>query len=139
MATFVEITWSSLPRKITTVCSVIGALTGTIIGIAKATPIAEPWWYASRGYVRDVNGETMNKFMAADNKFEHKLDSIQLEQAEGKSEAVDNDLFKAGLELKKAADDATREYIQQHINQLNSTKDKLKSQIETLRKGSRGN
>ena len=128
--------WGSYRRKAITVCGLIAAVTGAIVGIAKATPVVEPWWYASRGYVRDVGAENENRIKLAQSKIEKKLDHIQLEQAQGKSESVDNDLFKAGLEFKKASDDQTKEYIQQHINKLTATKDRLKSQIETLRKGS---
>ena len=129
-------TWGTWRRKAVSIAGLIAAVTGAIVGIAKATPVVEPWWYASRGYVRDVGAENESRIKIAQSKIEKKLDHIQLEQAQGKAEAADNDLFKAGLEYKKAADDQTKEYIQQQINKLTATKERIKSQIETLRKGS---
>jgi uncharacterized membrane protein YgaE (UPF0421/DUF939 family) len=52
--------------KLTTtqVLWVAGAITtilGAIIAWDKALPIIEPWWYGSRGYVRDYTTETTTK------------------------------------------------------------------------------
>lgn len=56
---------------------------------------------------------------------------------DGKREAAQNDLFKAGLEMKKAVkadDEDTQQYIQKEIIRLQATLSKLDAATETLNK-----
>ena len=123
--------WGTKLRKsITLVCGLIAAVTSAVVGVAKAAPIIEPYWFASHSFVREIADMKADKESSV--KVERVLHHIQIEQAEGKREAAEADLFKAGLEMKKAADDDTRQYIQQQINRLSATKERLNQQINTL-------
>lgn len=150
-------TWGTWRRRAISICTAAAAALAVLVKIHESYPVLEPWMWTSHAYARDLmleiekKTETVAKQNAdaladalkkredADNqqkaKVERVLHHIQLEQAQGKSEATDNDLFKAGLELKKATDDQTRQYIQEQVNKLNATKHRLDSQIETLSKG----
>src|ERR1039458_7175605 len=44
---------TNLRKTVTSLCVAVSAITGAVVGVAAAAPIVEPWWYASRGYVRD--------------------------------------------------------------------------------------
>ena len=125
--------WSTKTRKtITLGCGFIAAVCSAIVGLAKAAPIVEPYWPASHQYVMEIADKKADKDSTL--KVERTLHHIQVEQAEGKRETAQNDLFKASLEMKKATDDETRQYIQMHINQLQDTKDRLDNQIKSLNK-----
>ena len=125
--------WGSKIRKrITLACGFVAAVCSAIVGIAKAAPVIDPYWPASHSYVLEIADKKADKDTTI--KVERALHHIQIEQAEGKRESTENDLFKAGLEMKKAVDDDTRQYIQQQVNRLQQTKDKLDKQIEILSK-----
>ena len=142
--------WSTKTRKTITVsAAMIAAVLGAYSQIKANADDLEHLVPASRPYARTAAEEASKKALDAVKAHESAekvttaevkrvLHHIQLDQANGKSEATDNDLFKAGLELKKATDDQTREYIQEQINKLQATKHKIDSQIETLNKATNG-
>lgn len=45
---------ASLTSRILLVTSLIGGVTGSIIGIATAAPLIEPYWYVSRAELRQI-------------------------------------------------------------------------------------
>ncbi len=139
--------WNTWRRKAITIGGIISVVTGAIVGMSNAGPVVEPWWVYSRGGTRDLVKVSEQKASAElsayaaqskarDESNAKSLHHIQLELAQGKSEATDNDLFKAGLELKKATDDQTRQYIMEQVTKLQHTKNRIDNQIETLLKKS---
>lgn len=124
-------TVTSLFGLVAATCAAIGGIKAEAGDIDYIAP-------AHRGYVRwyadDVAIAKEKEFKISQQKVERVLMHIQREQADGKLEATENDLFKAGLELKKAQDDQTREYVNQQILKLQATKGRLEKQIETLSK-----
>ena len=101
-------------KSVTAVAVMVSAIVG-------AATVAEPYLPAHRGYVRLSEAQV-----------ERSMHEVKVDIANGKREATDNDLFKAGLELKRATDEGTKEYIQQQILRLQQTKEKLDRQIDTL-------
>ena len=138
--------WSTGTRKtVTSICAMIAAIGGAIAAVKAESEDLEYVVPPSIHWVKEAQNETAKKALdavksqaetnkAAVVQVERVLHHIQLDQDNGKAEATDNDLFKAGLELKKASDDSTREYIQGQINKLQATKHRLDSQIDTLTK-----
>ncbi len=109
------------------------ALVATIVGgIVAAWPFIEPYMAATRGYARDLIEVHSGQVKLAQSKTEMQLHSLQVDTANGKLDQTNNDLFKAQLELKKAADPSTQEFITNQINKLQSTKSAIESQIRTL-------
>lgn len=129
--------WSTWKRKAATIAVVTGlitGITGSIIGISNAAPIVEPWWYASRGWVRVQQTIADQKSADANEKTVRILRGIQIDGANGKREATEGDIFKWEQELKKAVDDDSREKIAGQLRKLHDTKRSLDAQIDTLSK-----
>ena len=109
------------------------ALVATIAGgVVVAWPMVEPYMAATRGYARELTKEHAEKDLTAQAKVERVLHHIQLDAANGKLEATDNDLFKAQLEMKKTQDPSTQEFIAGQINKLQATKQAIENQIRAL-------
>jgi cob(I)alamin adenosyltransferase len=98
-------------------------------------------------YIRNIATDVVEAHARKDEEIARKTELAQAEVqravahvrrdlADGKREAAQNDLFKAQLEMKKATDDATRQFIQEQVTRLQQTKDKLDRQIESLNKAS---
>ena len=122
-------TWSSPLRKAITSITVTASC---ITAVAAAAPTVEPFVPAHRAYVRYETEEFTSKLKLAQTEVQRTLMNIQKEQADGKKEAAENDLFKARLELGKATDDQTKQFIGEQVHKLESTIRKLDSQIDTL-------
>ena len=125
--------WSTSTRKtITSIAAVVVAITGMITGVHAAWPIVEPLLPAHRAYARDLTEHVTQVAETYANKNAAILRDVQIEQAEGKQEAVSSELFKWQLELSKTADENIKPLIQEQIRRLNNTKEKLNDQIKTL-------
>lgn len=141
--------WSTKTRKtITGVCLMISAIGGAYSVIKANADDLEHLVPASKPYARTVAAEAAKKATDAVEKHEAQdkatatriervLHRIQIEGNDGKREAAENDLFKAGLEMKKAVkanDEDTQQYIQKEIIRLQATLAKINAQSETLNK-----
>src|ERR1035437_7637200 len=96
-------TWGTYRRKAITVCGLIAAVTGAIVGVAKAAPIVEPWWYAHRGYVREYNHGITGPLLA-------RVIEIELKQADVERKRLLRDVQKNELELQSDQAKATPQY-----------------------------
>ena len=96
-------TWSTWRRKTVTICGLIAAVTGAIVGVAKAAPIIEPWWYAHRGYVREYNQETTGPLL-------QRIILVQLKQGEDERKRLLRDVQKYELELQSDQAKSTPQY-----------------------------
>jgi hypothetical protein len=117
-------TWGTYRRKVITICGLIAAVTGAIVGIAKAAPIIEPYWYASHGYVRD---EFHHPLLA-------RVIEIQIKQADAERKRLLRDVQRYELELQSDQAKATPQYhalIQKEVertkNEINDNDAKQKS------------
>ena len=61
------------------------------------------------------------------------LRDLQIDIAQGKRDQAADSLTKWGIELNKTQDPTTKRLIQGQVDELQSTIDKLNSQIQTLR------
>lgn len=127
-----EFAWSTYRRKVITVCALITGVTGAIIGVAKAAPIIEPWWYASRAYVRDITDLTKKTADDGIKKLEAISRDTQVELAEGKRDNVAGKIFEWTVEKNKTTDENLKIKFQEEINRLTATQEKLNQQINTL-------
>ena len=121
--------WSTALRKIMTVITATAAM---IVAINQAWPSVEPYYYATRGYARDIVEVSEKKTSSAQDKTVATLRAIQLDQAVGKRDSTANDLAKWTLELNKAPDETSKELIGRQIKTLQNTKSALDNQINTL-------
>lgn len=123
-------------KTITGLCGLIIAITGAIAGLKSEASDFEYGFPAHRGYARwyadFVASAKTKEFKTSQQRVERVLTHIEREQADGKLEATENDLFKADLEMKKAASDDERMKINQQIIKLQATKQKLENQIKAL-------
>jgi len=125
--------WSTGARKfVTSAVAAIGVLAGTITGVHSAWPIVDEWVPTSHGYARELHKDVVRIAEEYSNKNAAILRDVQIEQAEGKQEAVSSELFKWQIELNKTADENVKPLIQEQIRRLNTTKDRLDAQIRTL-------
>ena len=125
--------WSTpLRKRLTVALSFVSLLAGTIVAVAKALPVVEPYAPAHRAYVREQHDDTVQIAQSAAKENQAILRDLQVEAAEGKLAATTNDLAKWNLELNKAADESTKDIIRRQINTLEATKRKLEAQINTL-------
>ena len=139
--------WSTGTRKtITSIAAMIAAMFGAYSAIKANANDIEYVIPAHRGFVRVAAEEILAKHAKEDEerakllseqtkKVQRVLYHVQIEQADGKREAVENDLFKAQLEMKKAekvGDSDTAQFVQQQVIKLQETKSKLDRQIDTL-------
>ncbi len=141
--------WSTKWRKtITLSAAMVGAVLGAYTQIKANADDLEHMGPASRPYARLAADDAAKKAIEAVEQHQKQdkesaarvdrvLNSIRIDSADGKREATQNDLFKAGLEMKKAVkagDEDTQQYIQKEIIRLQATLDKLNTQKETLNK-----
>ncbi len=132
--------WSTTTRKtITSTCAVIVAISGAIAAIKAEASDIEYVIPAHRGYVRwyidDRAAIEIKNYKLAQAEVQRTISHIQHDINDGKRETAQNDLFKAGLEMKKAVkagDDDTQQYIQKEVIRLQVTLEKLDVQKKTL-------
>src|ERR1035437_6120494 len=111
-------TWGTYRRKVITVCGLIAAVTGAIVGVAKAAPIVEPWWYAHRGYVREYNHEMTGPLLA-------RVIEIELKQADAERKRILRDVQKNEIELQSDQAKATPQYHKLIQKEIERSKDEL--------------
>jgi hypothetical protein len=114
-------TWSTWRRKAVTICSLIAAVTGAIVGVAKAAPIVEPWWYAHRGYVREYNHEMTGPLL-------QRIIEIQLDNNSSKRDRLLKEVPTRELELQSDQAKQNPQYkdlVQQRV-------DRVKKELKTL-------
>jgi hypothetical protein len=114
-------TWGTYRRKAITVCGLIAAVTGAIVGVAKAAPIVEPWWYAHRGYVRDYNREMTGPLLL-------RIIEIQLDNNSSKRDRLLTEVPTRELELQSEQAKRNPQYkelVQQRV-------DRVKHELKTL-------
>ena len=129
--------WGKLPphvRRAAVWAGAITTITGAIVGMSRALPVVEPYWPAHRMYVRDRVDFARDEFKATENSNTLILRDLQIEQAEGKRDAVKNDLAKWAVELNKTQDPQTRQLIEKTINEQNATYERLQEQLRSLNK-----
>lgn len=130
--------WSHLLR-LGKIAGVVGAITAAIIGVATAWPLIEPYVAAHRGYVRHVAAEIGDKNELAQHQNRKVIRDLQIEQADGKRDQIEEAIFKWEIELAKITDEQARFLINSRIRELQNTKSKLENQIETLNKAKSNN
>ncbi len=113
---------------------IVVAITAAIVGVATAWPLLEPWVAAHRGYVREVSSAIEFKLNLAQIKGYAAIRDIQIEQAEGKRDQVEDSIFKWNIEMEKAPDLQSKSLIADRIRDLQNIKRKLDSQLDTLNK-----
>jgi hypothetical protein len=107
--------WGTYRRKVITVCGLIAAVTGAIVGVAKAAPIVEPWWYASRGYVRsDIHHPLLARVI-----------EIELKQVDSERKRLLRDVQKNELELQSDQAKSTPQYHKLIQKEIERTKNDL--------------
>ena len=121
--------WSTPLRKS---CTVLAAIFGFITAFASAWPNMEPLMPAHRAYARDLTDHVEKVAETYANKNAAILRDVQIEQAEGKRDAVNGEIFKWTIELNKTADENVKPLISEQIRRLSGAKDKLDDQIKTL-------
>jgi hypothetical protein len=114
----VGIAWSTWRRKTVTICGLIAAITGAVVGVAKAAPIIEPWWYASRGYVRDDMHQPLLE----------RIIEVQLNQNSEKRQRLLDEVPKRELELQSEQ----AKHLPQYRALVQSRVDRVKSELKTL-------
>ena len=124
-----DFTWSTPLRKS---CTILAAFFGAITAFAAAWPVMEPFIPAHRAYARDLTDHVEQVAENYANKNAAILRDVQVEQAEGKRDAVDGEIFKWTIELNKASDESVKPLISEQIRRLSVAKDKLNDQIKTL-------
>ena len=142
-----ETIWSSKTRRtITLTCGMIATILTAYSQIkANANDIAYiiP---AHRGYVHYTAEQIIEKHEKEDKaefaaqklaqaEVQRVLSRVERGINDGKREAAQNDLFKAGLEMKKAVkadDDDQQQYIQREVIRLQQTLEKLDAQSKSL-------
>lgn len=129
--------WNKQPphiKKLLLWCSALTIITGAIVSTDKAAPIVEPYWFAHRLYVRNSVESVRSEFKATENGNTIILRDVQIEQAEGKRDAVKNDLAKWAVELTKTQDPTTRQLIEKTISEQTATYERLQEQLRSLLK-----
>lgn len=116
------------------VCGVVAAITSAIVGIAAAVPIVEPYMVAHRGFVRDSISFSAQANVLSQTESQRTIRDLQIEQAEGKREAVQDALLKWAVEANKTTDTQTKQLIAERLRELAISKRMLDSQIDTLNK-----
>jgi|SRR5665213_795394 len=114
-------TWSTWRRKTVTICGLIAAITGAVVGVAKAAPIIEPWWYAHRGYVREYDQEITGPLL-------QRIIEIQLNQNSDKRQRLLDEVPKRELELQ--SDQAKQ--LPQYRALVQSRVDRVKEELKSL-------
>ena len=139
--------WSSKTRKGITVAA--GMISAVLLAYGQIKANANDIEYiipAHRGYVmtaaekiiaeheKSTKAEiTAQKMAQAE--VQRVVSRIERGLNDGKRESTQNDLFKAGLEMKKAVkadDEDTQQYIQKEVIRLQQTLEKLDAQSKTL-------
>lgn len=117
--------WGTWRRKIITVAGLVTAVTSAIIGVAKAAPIIEPWWYASRGYVReDIHRPLLNRII-----------QIQLSQNDARKRRLLSDVKGYELEMQSEAAKQAPQYralIQQQVERTKNEIDSIDADNKNL-------
>lgn len=121
-------------KKAMWAASAVGVITAAVIGVNQAAPVIEPYWYASREYVRDSIKEIKTIIASDQQETNRILRSMQVEQAEGKLEATRDSIAKWQIERSKTADPVSQGMIDQHIKTLQGSEGRLRDQLETLRR-----
>lgn len=117
--------WGTWRRKVITVAGLVTAVTSAIIGVAKAAPIIEPWWYASRGYVReDIHGPLLNRII-----------QVQLNQNDARKRRLLSDVKGYEIEMQSEAAKQAPQYrslIQQQLERTKHEIDNLDEENKSL-------
>src|SRR3974390_801247 len=114
-------------RRALTIGTAIFAFIAALGGAIHASGDIEPYAPAHREYVRET-------VKIADERVLKKQLDIQLEQAQGKREWVEDALTNWQLRLSTTTDLSAKFMMEQRILNLNETLEKLNKQIETLHK-----
>ena len=110
--------WGTGIRKtVTSLCVAVSAITGAIVGVAKAAPIVEPWWIAHRGYVRDREAPLLDRII-----------EVQLNQNADKRQRLLDEVPKRELELQSEQ----AQKLPQYRALVQSRVDRVKSELKTL-------
>jgi hypothetical protein len=110
-------TWGTWRRKTVTICGLIAAVTGAIVGVAKAAPILEPWFYTSHGYARDgIHHPLLSRII-----------EVQLDRNADKRQRLLDEAPKRELELQSEQAQKLPQYKALVQTRVNRIKDELKS------------
>ena len=112
-------------KRFGTIIGIVGVTAGAIVSVAKALPIIEPWWYASRGHVAekiaDVKGQQDQKI--------NELLIWKFEDA--KSRAV-SEAGQIDVLMKKEADPDIRAILQKNLDRAKADQKKYDERIKEL-------
>jgi hypothetical protein len=116
-----------------TVGGALAVIVPAVKGIQYLDEVTDPWQPASHPFVYKHVGDVDKKAEAIGTQNQTILRELQIDTARGKREATLNDIKKWQLELEKPGVDQTlKGFIQQQIDTLAATRDKLDAQIKTL-------
>jgi hypothetical protein len=102
-------------------------------GIQYIDDATDPWQPARHAFVYDKVGIVDKKAETIGTQNQSILRDLQIDTANGKRTATINDIKKWQLELEKPGVDQTlKGFIQQQIDALTATRDKLDAQLRTL-------
>jgi hypothetical protein len=110
-------TWGTWRRKTVTICGLIAAVTGAIVGIAKAAPIIEPYWVAHRAYVRDRESPLLGRII-----------EIQLDRNSDKRQRLLDEAPKRELELQSEQ----AKQLPQYRALVQTRVDRIKHELKSL-------
>lgn len=119
-------------RKLITGITAIFAFVAAIGGAVKAWPDLEPGMPALRHYVRSEVTDAERRVKIAQEGTVRILRDLQIEQAEGKRDRIENDIAKWALERGKTQDPGTAAMIDEELRRSVQTKQRIDRQIETL-------
>lgn len=108
-------------------------ITGAVVGINNALPVLEPYAPATHSFTRELTDGLDKRLSMAQSSTDYILRDIQLEQAQGKSDANADSIVKWKLERAKSQDPVTQSMIDTHIHDLGVLADRLDSQVKTLK------
>ena len=120
-------------KSATTAVVILGGIVPAVKGVQYIDEWSDPWQPARHAFVYDRVGVVDKKAETIGTQNQVILRDLQIDTANGKRTATINDIKKWQLELEKPGIDPTlKNFIQQQIDALTATKDKLDAQLKTL-------
>ena len=111
-----------------------GVIAAAIISVNQASPIIEPYWPATHGFVREIAEAVKVHLVGEQTQTNKILRALQIEQAEGKLDATKDSITKWNLERSKTTDAVTQSMIDLHLKDLQNSAGRLSDQLNSLKK-----
>jgi hypothetical protein len=117
--------WRRTPafwRNATKLAGAVVAITGAIVGVAKAWPYVEPYLLAHRGYVLEqVGGVTAT------------TNELLIWKSEDSQERIKSEISGWAIQLQKESDPQQKHLIEQRLRELNDAAKRHQERINRLR------